>query len=195
MKHFVILIIFLFALQVSGCGHRQIRTGDVFVSAPIEDSLEQYIKEIGLTNGKCKAPIVAAIVVCAEENEDTTISICIQNGYPPIPPASFEYDKYVPPIEKGMCMIENTICCVKYLGLTNCPHLINEKLLNYDASKYKKLEGIDLSSNSLDRMVSVRPSEKIYKYYGRDSIRLIFRQIGPTEELYARDGDNELSYP
>ena len=54
---------------------------------------------------------------------------------------------------------------------------------------------IDQATNKTDMSVSIRPSEKMYKYYGRDSIKLIFRRIGPTERLYSKGGNNEVTYP
>ena len=179
--------ILLLTALVTGCGHRQIQSNKLFVSDSIEDSLEQFIDEIGPINEDCNIPTVAAIVVCEEENMDTTISICIQKGYPPVPPAPADDDNYVPPIEKGICIIKNRICCVKYIGLKQCPHLINEEVLKYDSISFKGLEDIDRTT---DMSVSVRPSEKIYKYCGQDSIRLIFRRVGPTEELFSKGEDN-----
>ena len=67
--------ILLLTALVTGCGHRQIQSNKLFVSDSIEDSLEQFINEIGPINEDCNIPTVAAIVVCEEENMDTTISI------------------------------------------------------------------------------------------------------------------------
>ena len=186
--------ILLLTALVTGCGHRQIQSNKLFVSDSIEDSLEQFINEIGPINEDCNIPTVAAIVVCEKGNSDTTISICIQKGYPPVPPAPADDDNYVPPIEKGMCIIKNRICCVKYIGLKQCPHLINEEVLKYDPIAYARYDPINYKGaedidRTTDMSVSVRPSEKIYKYCGQDSIRLIFRRVGPTEELFSKGED------
>lgn len=134
--------VILLTVLLTGCDYQQIRPNKLFVSDSIQDSLEQYINEIGPINEDCNIPTIAAINVCVEENSDTTISICIQKGYPPIPPAP-EEDNYVPPIEKGMCIINNRICCIKYIGLTDCTHLINEELLKYNPIEYEKYDPIN----------------------------------------------------
>lgn len=172
----------ILSVLVSGCVNRRICSDRLFISNAIEDSLEQYINEIGPINEDVSIPTVAAIVVCAKENMDTTVSICIQKGYPPIPPAPADSGNCIPPIEKGLCHIRSRICCVKYIGLTDCRHLINEGILRYDPVEYKELDAID--QDFLDRRVCIRPSEKVYKICGRDSIELIFRRIGPTEDSY-----------
>ena len=48
-------------------------------------------------------------------------------------------------------------------------------------------------TNKTDRRVSIRPCKKIYKYCGQDSIRLIFRRIGPTERLYSKGRTDQFS--
>lgn len=185
MKFKIIPLLLILSILVFGCVNRRICSDRLFISNAIEDSLEHYINEIGTINEDDSIPTVAAIVVCAKENMDTTVSFCIQKGYPPIPPAPADSENYIRPIEKGLCHIRSRICCVKYIGLTDCKHLINEGLLKYDAVKYKELDVTN--QDFLDRRVCIRPSEKVYKICGRDSIELIFRRIGPTEDSYSNN--------
>ena len=172
------------------------RTDSLFVSASIEDSLEQFIYEVGPLNVDYDCPTIVEIYVRTKESRDTLISLCIQEGYctfPPAPPGGFRDGD--PRREKGMCIIKNRICCIKYINLIHFPRLINEEVLTYNPDVYEKLYNQHLLPDNTDYMISVRPSEKTYRYCGGDSIKLMFRRYGPTEELYSKGGNNEVRYP
>lgn len=171
-----VLLLIIVIILTAGCRHPKNRV-PVFVNEAFQDSLENFSNSVGDYSDSFESPTIVSIYISARTEKNDTTVLFFVSDYPLLKGGVF----------KGGQEINGRLCLVKYFGIDSIPSVINESSLSFKRRDYNSFYTIwDCEDGEY--------SYKTYKLHGTDSLQILDRCIGETENGYNPNGINRVFF-